>query len=133
MNKFNTYKKFSKNIIKSKKNLLKILNKINKSNKKIIGYGATAKVVTVLNYCNIDNKLISNFTDTTPGKINRFIPGKNIKILKYHKNILKNYNYVFLGAWNFKEEIFQKEKEFIKRGGSFITHVPKPKIIKNKI
>tara|TARA_B100000035_G_C20985536_1_gene547624 strand:+ start:45 stop:1235 length:1191 start_codon:yes stop_codon:yes gene_type:complete len=133
LNKFNTYKKFSKNIIKSKKNLLKILNKINKSNKKIIGYGATAKVVTVLNYCNIDNKLISNFTDTTPGKINRFIPGKNIKILKYHKNILKNYNYVFLGAWNFKEEIFQKEKEFIKRGGSFITHVPKPKIIKNKI
>ena len=66
--------------------------------------------MTVLNYCNIDNKLISNFTDTTPGKINRFIPGKNIKILKYHKNILKNYNYVFLGAWNFKEEIFKKKR-----------------------
>ena len=82
-----------------------------------------------MNYCNIDNHLISYFTDTTPEKINNFIPGKNIKILKYNKNILKKYDYVFLGAWNFKNEIFEKEKEFIKRGGKFITHVPKPRII----
>ena len=38
--------------------LLRILNKI-KSNKKIIGYGATAKVATILNYCNINKDLIS--------------------------------------------------------------------------
>jgi len=38
-------------------------------------------------------------------------------------------DYVFLGAWNFKKEIFKKEKKYIKRGGKFITHVPFPKII----
>ena len=83
----------------------------------------------VINYCNIDKKLISYFTDTTPEKINNFIPGKNIKILKYNKDILRKYDYAFLGAWNFKDEIFKKESEFIKRGGKFITHVPKPRII----
>ena len=129
LSKYTTYKLFSKNVKQSKKDLLFILNKLKKSKKKILGYGATAKVVTVLNYCNIDNHLISYFTDTTPEKINNFIPGKNIKILKYNKNILKKYDYVFLGAWNFKNEIFEKEKEFIKRGGKFITHVPKPRII----
>ena len=102
---------------------------IKDKNKKIIGYGATAKAVTVMNYCNIDKNLISVFTDTTPEKINNYIPGKNIKIVKYHKNILNNYNYVFLGAWNFKKEIFKKEKKFIQRGGKFITHVPNPKIV----
>ena len=30
---------------------------------------------------------------------------------------------------NQQEEIFKKEKKFIKNGGKFITHVPKPKII----
>lgn len=129
LHKFETYKKFSINVSKSKKKLLQILNKIKKDKKKIIGYGATAKAVTVLNYCNIDNDLISNFTDTTPEKINNFMPGKNIKILKYHKNILKDYDYVFLGAWNFKKEIINKEKKFIKKGLKFVTHIPYPRLI----
>jgi len=40
----------------------------------------------------------------------------------------KNY-FIFLGAWNFKKEIFSKEKNFIKSGGRFITHVPTPRVI----
>ena len=127
---FLTYKTFSNKVIKSKQRILKILNNIKKRNKKILGYGATAKAVTVLNYCDINNDLIKNFTDTTPEKINKFLPGKNIKIMKYKKNILNDYDYAFLGAWNFKDEIFKKEISFIKRGGKFITHVPFPKIIK---
>ena len=129
LEKFKTYKDFAIKSIKSKKLFIKILNKIRKNNKKIIGYGATAKAVTVLNYCNIDYDLIKNFTDTTPEKVNTFLPGKNIKILGYKKDILKKYDYAFLGAWNFKKEIFKKEKTYINNGGKFITHVPYPKII----
>ena len=129
LDKFITYKDFATKSTKSKKLFLEILKKIKKDNKKIIGYGATAKAVTVLNYCNIDHDLIKNFTDTTPEKINRFVPGKNIKILGYKKDILKKYDYAFLGAWNFKKEIFAKEKNFLKKGGRFITHLPLPKII----
>jgi len=33
----------------------------------------------------------------------------------------------FLGIWNFKKEIFKKEREYIKKGGKFITHVSFPK------
>jgi methylation protein EvaC len=128
LNKLSTYKRFSKIIRKSKIDLLKILNKLKKNNKTVIGYGATAKSVTVLNYCNINNNLINIFLDTTPEKINRYMPGKNIRIIKYKKSILKNFDYVFLGAWNFKKEILNKEKEYIRNKGKFITHVPYPKI-----
>ena len=38
-------------------------------------------------------------------------------------------DYAFLGAWNFLNEIKNKEKKFIKNGGKFITHVPTVKII----
>ena len=130
LDKFSSYKHFAININKSKSLFLEILNKIKKNNKKIIGYGATAKSVTVLNYCNIDNNLIKNFTDTTPEKINTFLPGKNIKILKYKKNILNGYDYAFLGAWNFRREIINKEKKYVKKGLKFITHVPFPRILK---
>jgi len=128
LHKFITYKKFAKKVENSKVKLLEILNKVHNNKKKIIGYGATAKAVTVLNYCNINENLIANFTDTTPEKINKYIPGKNIKVLKYNRNILNNYDYAFLGAWNFKKEILNKEKKFFKNGGKFISHIPFPKI-----
>jgi hypothetical protein len=74
--------------------------------------------------------VIDYFVDTTPDKANRFMPGKKIKILKYNKKLISNSHYIFLGAWNFMEEILTKEKKFINNGGKFITHVPKPRIIK---
>ena len=57
------------------------------------------------------------------------MPGTHIYIKKYNKKFLKNVDYIFLGAWNFKNEIFKKEKNYLKRGGKFISHVPKPRII----
>ena len=57
------------------------------------------------------------------------MPGKNIRIIKYKQNSLQNIDYAFLGAWNFKKEILNKEKRFLKNGGKFITHVPSPKIL----
>ena len=128
LHKFSTFKKFSQKVEKSKVKLLSILNSLKNKKKLVLGYGATAKAVTILNYCNINNDLICNFVDTTPEKINRYMPGKNIKILKYNPKILDKYHYVFLGAWNFKKEILNKEKRFLKNGGKFITHVPVPKI-----
>ncbi len=79
---FSTYLKFGNSVKKSKNDLLKLLKTIKKKNQKIIGYGATAKASTVLNYCNIGNDMIDYFVDTTPDKKNRYMPGKNIKIKK---------------------------------------------------
>ena len=43
--------------------------------------------------------------------------------------IKENIDVAFLGAWNFKDEIFKKEKLFKKKGGKFLTHVPKVRLI----
>ena len=128
INNLSIYKKFAQNIHKSKKNLIKIFKKIKKKKEIIIGYGATYKSSTILNYCKLTHKYIDYFLDTTPTKVGKFTPGTHIPIYKY-EGIPDNVCFVFLGAWNFKEEIFKKEKKFIKRGGKFITHVPYPQII----
>jgi methylation protein EvaC len=109
--------------------LNKIFNDLAKKNKRIIGYGATAKSCTVLNYCKIQSEHIKFFYDTTSYKIGKYLPGSKIKIKKYKKLDIKDVDYVFLGAWNFKDEIFNKEKKFLKKGGKFITHIPYPRII----
>jgi len=129
LDKFSTYKKFEKKVKLSKQKLIKIFKDLNKKKLRIIGYGATAKSCTVLNYCGIGKRYIEYFFDTTSYKINKYLPGSKILIKKYKKLDLSEVDIAYLGAWNFKEEIFKKEKSFIKKGGRFITHIPYPKII----
>ena len=128
INKLQTYRIFANKVLRSRKNLIKIFQKLKKEKKNIIGYGATYKSSTVLNFCKIDKKFIKYFLDTTPTKAGKFTPGTHIPIRKYN-GIPSDVDYAFLGAWNFKDEIFKKEKKFISRGGRFITHVPSPKIL----
>ena len=129
LNNINTYRKFSLRVKKSKIKLKKIFKKLKEKNKTIIGYGATAKSTTILNYCKIDFNTIDYFLDTTKDKQNKYTPGTKIPIIKYSGLDRSKIDYIFLGAWNFKDEIFKKEKKFIKNGGKFIIHTPFPKIL----
>ncbi len=125
LHKIESYLKFSKRINLSRKNLFNLMKRLKKKNKKIISYGATYKSTTVFNYCNINSKIIDYVTDTTSNKQGKYTPGTHIKIISPEHGMNNTVDYAFLGAWNFKKEIFKKEKKFLKRGGKFITHVPR--------
>ena len=132
IHKFSTYKKFARNIIKLKKDLISIFKKIKSNGDKIAGYGASAKAVTVINFCNLKEDYFEYFLDTTRSKIGKYLPGTKIMVKKYSKSILNKNIYYFLGAWNFKKEIFLKERSIIKKGAKFILHLPSPYVYKFK-
>ncbi len=125
LHKIKSYLEFSKRVSISKRKLLNLIKKLKKKNKKIISYGATYKSTTVFNYCNFNSKMIDYVTDTTHNKQGKYTPGTHIKIISPEYGMNDTVDYAFLGAWNFKKEIFKKEKNFFKRGGKFITHVPR--------
>ena len=124
-----TYKKFAERVKKSKIQLINLLKKLKKDNKKIISYGATYKSTTVFNYCKIGLDYFHYVIDTTKNKQGKFTPGTHIPIVPPEKGFNDSVDYAFLGAWNFKKEIINKEKKYLKRGGKFITHVPKVEIL----
>ena len=124
IDKFQTYEIFAERVEKSKEDLCKLLSELKESNKKVLSIGATSKSTTVFNYCGIDESLIECITDTTPDKQGMYSPGSHIPVVDRESVNLNDYDYVFLGAWNFKEVITDKEKDFIENGGKFITHVP---------
>ena len=128
LDKFNSYIKFKNKTIEIKKKLQKMFISLKKNNCKILGYGASAKAVTVLNYCNLKETYIDYFLDTTKNKLGKFLPGTKIRVKKYSPQLMNKNNYYFLGAWNFKDEILIKEKIFLKKGGKFISHLPSPHI-----
>ena len=124
INNFETYEIFAEKVKKSKDDLVKTLKDLKSEGKKIISIGATSKSSTVFNYCEIDNSLIDCITDTTPAKQGLLSPGSHIPVVDRESVNLIDYDYAYLGAWNFKDVIANKEREFVEKGGKFITHVP---------
>ncbi len=114
--------KFKKGCENSKKKLIRKLKIYKKRKLKIAGYAATSKSTTILNYCKIGTNYIDYISDTTKEKIGKYSPGTHIPIMsmEYFKKNLPNRAFLF--AWNHKNEIFKKEKKFIKKSKWF-AHV----------
>lgn len=129
LDQIETFVKFADNVKKSKEDLVELLTKLKRENKKVVGYGATSKSTTILNYCDIDARLIQYICDTTPIKQGKLSPGKHIPIVSYEKFKEDSVDYAFLFAWNHSQEIMNKEHDFISHGGKWITHVPGVRVV----
>ena len=123
LDNYNFCEKFRDNCESSKTKLKNLLNDYKNDGKKIAGYAATSKSTTVLNYCEIGNDIIDYICDTTDEKINKYSPGMHIPIVPvdHFRNNMPDIAYLF--AWNHKEEIFNKEKEFTKKNKKWISHI----------
>lgn len=104
------YENFSNQIEKNKIKFNELLSNMrDKNNFKIIGYGASAKGNTMLNYFNLD---LDYIVDDNHMKIGFKTPGRNIEIKKTSE--LKNENLAPLAivilSWNFYDEIKEKIK-----------------------
>ncbi len=126
----NTYLGFQARVNYIKIKLVQLLKDLKSQNKKIAGYGASAKSNTLLNYCNIGTNYLDYIVDKTPYKYGLYSPGKHIEVISQEEEIKRGEkpDYYLLLVWNYAEKIIQKEKEFIKNGGKFIIPIPTPYI-----
>ena len=122
--------KFRIKIISHIRKLKKLLQNLKKKNNKISIYGASGKGQALMQFCNINNKIVDFAFDKSKLKQGCLTPGTQIKV-KDPKDIKKtDIQYLLLLSWNLKKEIIKQEKNFIKKGGKFIVPFPSPKIIK---
>jgi 2-polyprenyl-3-methyl-5-hydroxy-6-metoxy-1,4-benzoquinol methylase len=129
LDRCSTFEEFRKKVEESKVNLLNLLKELKTQNKTVVGYAATSKSTTILNYCGIGPDLIEFICDTTPIKQGKFSPGMHIPVVPYEEFASKSADYAFLFAWNHASEIMEKEKDFMASGGKWITHVPAVRVI----
>ena len=125
-------KKFANDCLNHKKvfknKILKIIN-----NKNIVGYGASARGATLLNFLEIKKKHISKIIDMNSLKHNKYIPGLNIKIVDTKYLNQSKPDFILLLSWNFKNEIIKYLKANIKFECTVILPLPnKFKLLKIK-
>ena len=129
LDKKETYEKFKKSCEESKKDLVELLEQLRKDGKRVVGYAATSKSTTVMNYCGIGPQHIEFISDTTPIKQGKLTPGVHIPVKAYDEFNNNHPDYALLFAWNHAKEIFENEEAFRKKGGKWIMFVPKVEIV----
>jgi hypothetical protein len=97
----------------------------------IIGYGASARSSTMLNYAGLNNEVIDCIIDKNPLKHGRYTPGTNIPIISFEegKKLFTESGSILLLAWNFEKEITE---ELRSNGYTGSIIVPLPNVIRLK-
>jgi hypothetical protein len=100
-----------------------------RNGKKIHAYGASTKGNTILQYYELDDKLIDAIADRNPDKWYRKTIGTNLEIISEEKSRSLKPDYFLILPWHFLEEFREREQDFFKNGGKFIVPLPDFKII----
>lgn len=120
---------FAKSASEYRVTLRSLLQKLKREGKRVVGVGAPAKGVILLNYCRIDNGLVDYLVDSTPLKQHRFMPGVHIPVFPEEKLAEERVDYFLLLAYNFRDAILQKLSPYREQGAKVIIPFPKIEIV----
>lgn len=90
----------------------------------VVGYGASARSSTLLNFCGIDRRLLPVIADQNALKQGKYTPGTHILIDSPENAMRRNPVHVFILAWNLADEITGIMQDRFGFGGSFIIPLP---------
>ena len=127
VNQMESWKQFALKAHEHRIKMKKILK--NYSDKKIIGFGSSARSQTFLNYCNFSEKNIDLIIDNNTMKQNLYSPGTNIKIVDFDTGLNSKPDVIFILAWNFKDEIIAECRSTGYKGEFIIPFPQSPQVV----
>lgn len=123
------YRDFEEKVFKHRENLKNLIQNLVKDGKKIIGYGASTKGNVLLQFCNLTKDDIPYIAEVNPDKFGSYTPGTNIPIISEQEAKAMKPDYFLVLPWHFKNNILEREKEYIEQGGKFIFPLPEIEIV----
>ena len=103
VNEIQAWKKFSEKCYVHRKKSMNITESF--SYKTVLGFGASARSSTYLNFCGFDSTHIQAIIDNNPIKQGMYSPGTSIPIVSLGRGMQMNPDLIFILAWNFRDEI----------------------------
>lgn len=124
INDLDTWRRFSDRAVNHRRESVALLESIEGARQgTIVGYGCSARSSTYLNFCRFDRHDIAAVIDNNPLKQGKFTPGASLPIVSLADGLAASPQFVFVFAWNFREEII-KSCRAAGFAGRFITAFP---------
>ena len=129
LGKLDTYFAFAEKVWKTKTQLLEFLVDAKRRGKRIVGYGAPGKSVTLLNYCGIRTDFVDYLVDRNPYKQGKYLPGVRIPIHAPEMIRETKPDYLLILPWNISDEVMKYTAYLREWGGQWVVPIPGVKVL----
>lgn len=125
------WKNFAERCEDHRRKFLELLDKAQAVGGRTVGYGASARSATLLNFCGIGRDRLECIADASALKHGRYAPGSNLRIEAPEKVFAKPVGTVVLLAWNFEAEIVARIRGEFGFKGDVVLPLPRePRVLK---
>jgi hypothetical protein len=123
------YSSFAGQVQATKWQLLEALIRIKRAGKRIVGYGAPGKAVTLLNFCGIRTDFLDYCVDRNPYKQGKYMAGVRIPIHAPERIRETRPDYLLVLPWNIHEEVMAHTAYIREWGGQWIVPIPAVEVL----
>ncbi len=109
--------------------LTNLVNQLVEDGKTVVGYGASAKATQWIQMCGFTRKHIQFVCDETIQKQYKLMPGTDIPVVHPSALTRELPDYAVCFAWNFFNEIYEKEKIFREKACKWVVPLPELKVV----
>lgn len=125
-----TWERFARGCFAHREQLVEILDKEIARGSTVVGYGASARSSTLLNFCGIDDRRLACIADQNPIKHGRYTAGTDILIVPPEDALSRKPAAILLLAWNFRDELLAILRDRHRFHGRVIIPLPNnPEVI----
>jgi len=130
-NSLSAWQTFAKKAHQHQRRLRALLMDLKEKEVSVVGWGASARSSTLLNFADVGPDLISEIADKNPLKHNRYTAGTHIPVKAPTEVLKRTPGCVVILGWNFKDEIVAELKTKFHYKGTCLLPLPgMPRVIK---
>jgi hypothetical protein len=130
IDRIETYLTFAERVHAAKRALLALLDQLKADGKRVVGYGASGRATTIMNFCGIGTQYLDYVADDTPAKQGLYTPGTHLSIRPWAATEEPpRPDYVLAFVWSFIDEVVRKRADYLRRGGRFIVPLPHVRVL----
>jgi hypothetical protein len=118
------FQQFAERVSAHREKLVALLHELKREGRRVLGYGASTKGNVILQYCGITPDLLPFIAEVNEDKFGRFTPGTGIPIISESEAHAMRPDYFLVMPWHFRENLIQRERAYLDRGGSMIFPLP---------
>jgi hypothetical protein len=123
------YRRFEERVFQHRLDLVELVRTLRSSGASVWGYGASTKGNVLLQFCGFTPDEIEAIAEVNPYKFGRFTPGTGIPIVSEDEMRARQPDYVVVFPWHFRDNIVEREEQYLRNGGRLIFPLPEIEIV----
>lgn len=123
------YRRFSDAVTAVKQKIGRFFEDAASHGKRVVGYSAAAKGISLLNYADIESRYLDYVVDRSPHKQGLYLPGTHLPIYAPERVTETRPDYLLILAWNLREEVMEQMSAIREWKGQFVIPIPEPTFV----